>query len=180
MFEDIPTSCRLDRSTHGIPTFTPTIRDGFPVAAASPTYEILLAALSSPSSIFDAPRRRPRSDRALLTSDEEGPATDGTVRVVDRLKAAGTALDYCIVGEPSSVERLGDMIKNGRRGTLSGRLSVRGVQGHVAYPHLAKNPIHLAAPAIAELAAHTWDEGNEYFPPTSGRSNIHAGTGRPT
>ncbi|HEX9276789.1 MAG TPA: succinyl-diaminopimelate desuccinylase, partial [Casimicrobiaceae bacterium] len=97
---------------------------------------------------------------------------------IDQLKAAGTALDYCVVGEPSSAERLGDMIKNGRRGTLSGRLNVLGVQGHVAYPHLAKNPIHLAAPAIAELAAHAWDEGNEYFPATSWQaSNIHAGTG---
>src|SRR5258708_39321285 len=114
----------------------------------------------------------------LITSDEEGLATDGTVRVVDRLKADGAALDYCIVGEPSSVDRLGDMIKNGRRGTLSGTLTVRGVQGHIAYPHLARNPIHQAAPAIAELAAMRWDDGNEYFPPTAWQvSNIHAGTG---
>ena len=114
----------------------------------------------------------------LITSDEEGPAIDGTVKVVERLVAAGEALDYCIVGEPSSVNRLGDMIKNGRRGSLSGTLVIRGVQGHVAYPHLAKNPIHLAAPVIAELADTRWDDGDEYFPATSWQvSNIRAGTG---
>jgi succinyl-diaminopimelate desuccinylase len=114
----------------------------------------------------------------LLTSDEEGPATDGTVKVVERLAARGERIDYCIVGEPSSVDRLGDTIKNGRRGTLSGTARIRGVQGHIAYPQLARNPIHLAAPAIAELAAMTWDDGNEYFPPTSFQcSNLHAGTG---
>ena len=114
----------------------------------------------------------------LLTSDEEGPAVDGTVKVCDWLTKHGVRLDYCIVGEPTSVERLGDMIKNGRRGTLSGRLRVIGVQGHIAYPHLAKNPIHLVAPALAELVATTWDQGNGYFPPTSWQmSNIHAGTG---
>jgi succinyl-diaminopimelate desuccinylase len=100
------------------------------------------------------------------------------VRVVERLRGRGETLDYCVVGEPSSVERLGDMIKNGRRGTLSGKLIVRGVQGHVAYPQLARNPIHLAAPVIAELAATRWDDGDAYFPPTSWQaSNIHAGTG---
>ena len=114
----------------------------------------------------------------LLTSDEEGPALDGTVKVCDWLAQQGERLDYCIVGEPTSVEALGDTIKNGRRGTLSGRLSVRGVQGHIAYPHLAKNPIHLVAPALAELVALRWDEGNAYFPPTSWQmSNIHGGTG---
>jgi succinyl-diaminopimelate desuccinylase len=114
----------------------------------------------------------------LLTSDEEGPSVDGTAKVVEALRARGQKLDHCIVGEPTSVDRLGDMIKNGRRGTLSGRLAVRGVQGHIAYPHLAKNPIHLAAPALAELTAIEWDRGNEYFPPTSWQmSNIHAGTG---
>ena len=114
----------------------------------------------------------------LLTSDEEGPATDGTVKVVEMLKARGERLDYCIVGEPTSVERIGDTIKNGRRGSMSGRLTVRGVQGHVAYPHLARNPIHLFAPALAELAATCWDEGNAYFPPTTWQvSNIRAGTG---
>ena len=114
----------------------------------------------------------------LLTSDEEGPAVDGTVKVCEWLAARGERLDYCIVGEPTSVGRLGDMIKNGRRGTLSGRLRVIGVQGHIAYPHLAKNPIHVLAPALAELVATRWDEGNAYFPPTSWQvSNIHAGTG---
>jgi succinyl-diaminopimelate desuccinylase len=114
----------------------------------------------------------------LVTSDEEGPATDGTVRLVELLQARGERLDCCIVGEPTSVERVGDMIKNGRRGTLSGKLTVRGVQGHIAYPQLARNPIHLAAPALAELVAVEWDRGNAWFPPTSWQvSNIHAGTG---
>jgi succinyl-diaminopimelate desuccinylase len=114
----------------------------------------------------------------LLTSDEEGPSIDGTVKVCEWLQAQGVKLDYCIVGEPTSVDRLGDIIKNGRRGTLSGKLRVKGVQGHIAYPHLAKNPIHLAAPVLAELVAMHWDEGNAYFPPTSWQmSNIHAGTG---
>ena len=102
---------------------------------------------------------------------------DGTVRVVERLAAAGERIDFCVVGEPTSVASLGDMIKNGRRGTLSGTLTVRGVQGHVAYPQLAKNPIHLAAPALAELAATHWDDGDAYFPPTTWQcSNVHAGT----
>ncbi|MEB2320313.1 MAG: succinyl-diaminopimelate desuccinylase [Pseudomonadota bacterium] len=114
----------------------------------------------------------------LITSDEEGPAVDGTVRVVEALAARGERLDYCIVGEPTSVDRLGDTLKNGRRGSLSGRLVVHGIQGHIAYPHLARNPVHQLAPALAELAAHRWDEGNEFFPPTSWQvSNIHAGTG---
>ncbi len=114
----------------------------------------------------------------LITSDEEGPATDGTVVVCDQLKARGEQLDYCIVGEPTSVNKIGDMIKNGRRGTMSGKLTIKGVQGHIAYPHLAKNPIHLAMPALAELATIKWDAGNEYYLPTSWQmSNIHAGTG---
>lgn len=114
----------------------------------------------------------------LLTSDEEGPSVDGTVRLVERLQQRGETLDACIVGEPTSVQVLGDTVKNGRRGTLSGRLTVRGVQGHVAYPQLARNPIHSFAPALAELAATTWDAGNEFFPPTTWQvSNIHGGTG---
>jgi len=114
----------------------------------------------------------------LITSDEEGPAVDGTVRVVEALEARGERLDYCIVGEPTSVERLGDTVKNGRRGSLSGRLVVHGVQGHVAYPHLARNPVHQLAPALAELAVRRWDDGNEFFPPTTWQvSNLHAGTG---
>ena len=114
----------------------------------------------------------------LLTSDEEGPSVDGTVRVVQWLRERGQRLDACIVGEPTSVERLGDTIKNGRRGSLSGRLRVIGVQGHVAYPQLARNPIHQLAPALAELAATEWDRGNAFFPPTTFQvSNIHGGTG---
>jgi succinyl-diaminopimelate desuccinylase len=114
----------------------------------------------------------------LITSDEEGPAVDGTVRLVDLLQARGERLDACIVGEPTSVATLGDVVKNGRRGTLSGRLVVRGVQGHIAYPQLARNPIHELAPALAELVAMRWDEGNAFFPPTSWQvSNVHAGTG---
>jgi succinyl-diaminopimelate desuccinylase len=114
----------------------------------------------------------------LITSDEEGPSVDGTVRVVEELKRRGETIEYCIVGEPSSAERFGDTIKNGRRGSLTGRLIVQGVQGHVAYPQRVKNPVHLAAPALAELAATEWDKGNEYFPPTTWQiSNIHAGTG---
>ncbi|WP_423196996.1 MULTISPECIES: succinyl-diaminopimelate desuccinylase [unclassified Cupriavidus] len=114
----------------------------------------------------------------LITSDEEGPAHDGTIKVVDALRARGERLDYCVVGEPTSVDTLGDMVKNGRRGSLSGKLTVRGVQCHIAYPHLGRNPIHLVAPALTELVGEVWDEGNEYFPPTTWQmSNIHAGTG---
>ncbi len=114
----------------------------------------------------------------LITSDEEGPAHHGTKAVVERLKARNERLDWCIVGEPSSTTLVGDIVKNGRRGSLGATLTVRGKQGHVAYPHLAKNPIHLAAPALAELAAEHWDNGNDYFPPTSFQiSNINGGTG---
>ncbi|QBY53387.1 MULTISPECIES: succinyl-diaminopimelate desuccinylase [Cupriavidus] len=114
----------------------------------------------------------------LITSDEEGPAHDGTIKVVEALTARGERLDYCVIGEPTSVNALGDMVKNGRRGSLSGKLTVKGIQCHIAYPHLGRNPIHDAAPALAALAAEVWDEGNEYFPPTSWQmSNIHGGTG---
>lgn len=114
----------------------------------------------------------------LITSDEEGPAQHGTKAVVERLRERGQRLDWCIVGEPSSTTLVGDVVKNGRRGSLGGTLSVRGQQGHVAYPHLARNPIHLAAPALAELAAEHWDDGNAFFPPTSFQiSNLNAGTG---
>lgn len=120
----------------------------------------------------------PGSIALLITSDEEGPSVDGTVRVVEALKARGENIDFCIVGEPSSAKVFGDTIKNGRRGSLTGRLIVNGVQGHVAYPQLVKNPVHLAAPALADLATTEWDKGNAYFPPTSFQvSNIHAGTG---
>jgi succinyl-diaminopimelate desuccinylase len=159
--------------------FTPTIRNGSLYGRGAADMKSSLAAFVVAIEGFVAAHpTHPGSIALLLTSDEEGPATDGTVRVVERLQAAATELDYCIVGEPSSVERLGDMIKNGRRGTLSGTLRVRGVQGHIAYPHLARNPILLVAPVIAELAALHWDDGNAYFPPTSWQaSNIHAGTG---
>lgn len=114
----------------------------------------------------------------LITSDEEGPAVNGTVKVCELLQERGERLDYCIVGEPTSVSSLGDTIKNGRRGSLSGRLTVKGKQGHVAYPHLARNPVHLFAPALADLVTEHWDDGNEYFPPTTFQiSNLHAGTG---
>ena len=118
------------------------------------------------------------TDRLLITSDEEGPAHHGTKAVVERLRERGQRLDWCIVGEPSSTSLVGDVVKNGRRGSLGGTLTVRGQQGHVAYPHLARNPIHLAAPALAELAAEHWDDGNAFFPPTSFQiSNLNAGTG---
>ena len=120
----------------------------------------------------------PGSIAWLITSDEEGPAIDGTTRVVERLAARGERIDACIVGEPTCVSRFGDMMKNGRRGSLHGRLRVKGIQAHIAYPHLGRNPVHLAAPAIAELAATVWDTGNDYFPPTTWQiSNMHSGTG---
>jgi succinyl-diaminopimelate desuccinylase len=159
--------------------FVPTLRDGFLYGRGAADMKGSVAAFVTAVEAFLAARPDARGSIALLlTSDEEGPSVDGTVKVVERMKAAGESIDYCIVGEPSSVAQLGDTIKNGRRGTLSGTLTVKGVQGHVAYPHLAKNPIHAAAPAIAELAATTWDVGNADFPPTTWQcSNIHAGTG---
>jgi succinyl-diaminopimelate desuccinylase len=159
--------------------FVPTERDGFLYGRGAADMKASLAAFVVAIEAFVAARPdAPGSIAVLLTSDEEGPSVDGTARVVEKLRAAGERIDYCIVGEPTSTERLGDMIKNGRRGTLSGTLTVRGVQGHIAYPHLADNPIHRAAPALAELAATRWDDGNAYFPPTTWQcSNIHAGTG---
>lgn len=161
------------------PPFEPTLRDGRLYGRGASDMKSSLAAFVVAVEEFVAAHPRHRGSIALLlTSDEEGPATDGTVAVVEALRARGEALDCCIVGEPTSVERLGDTIKNGRRGSLSGRLTVKGVQGHVAYPHLARNPVHELAPALAELAAERWDEGNEFFPPTTFQvSNIHAGTG---
>ena len=159
--------------------FTPTHRDGKLYGRGSSDMKTSLAAMVVAVQEFLATNPDPALGIAfLLTSDEEGPAVDGTVVVCERLKARGEAPQFCIVGEPTSVQRTGDMIKNGRRGTLSGKLTVRGVQGHIAYPHLADNPIHRLAPALAELVAIRWDEGNAFFPPTSWQvSNIHAGTG---
>jgi succinyl-diaminopimelate desuccinylase len=159
--------------------FTPTHRDGKLYGRGASDMKTSLAAFVVAVEEFVAAQPDTALSIAfLLTSDEEGPSVDGTVIVCDLLQQRGEKLDYCIVGEPTSVERTGDMIKNGRRGTMSGRLTIKGVQGHIAYPHLAKNPIHLLAPALAELVAIEWDQGNPFFPPTSWQvSNIHGGTG---
>jgi succinyl-diaminopimelate desuccinylase len=159
--------------------FVPTRRDGVLYGRGAADMKSSIAAMAVACAEFVAARPRHAGSIALLiTSDEEGPSLHGTRRVCDWLAERGTALDYCVVGEPTSVAKLGDTIKNGRRGTLSGKLTVRGVQGHIAYPHLARNPIHLAAPLLAELATVEWDRGNAHFPTTSWQmSNIHAGTG---
>jgi succinyl-diaminopimelate desuccinylase len=159
--------------------FTPTIEDGVLYGRGAADMKSSLAAFVA--AIAEFVKRHPDhtgSIALLLTSDEEGPAVDGTARVVEALARRGEKIDYCIVGEPTSAARLGDMIKNGRRGSLSGELTVKGVQGHVAYPHLAKNPVHEVVAALAEMARTEWDRGNEYFPPTTWQiSNFHAGTG---
>jgi succinyl-diaminopimelate desuccinylase len=159
--------------------FVPTERDGWLYGRGAADMKASLAAFVTAIESFLAAHPDPAGSIALLlTSDEEGPSIDGTARVVERLAAAGETIDHCIVGEPTSVNMLGDMVKNGRRGSLSGTLTVKGVQGHIAYPHLARNPIHSAAPAIADLAATRWDDGNAFFPPTTWQcSNVHAGTG---
>lgn len=159
--------------------FTPTQRDGKLYGRGASDMKTSIAAFVVAVEEFLAATPEPLIHLAfLLTSDEEGPSVDGTKVVVEQLKTRSEQLDYCIVGEPTSVKRTGDMIKNGRRGTLSGKLTVRGIQGHIAYPHLARNPIHEAVPALAELAAMRWDEGNAFFQPTSWQmSNIHGGTG---
>jgi succinyl-diaminopimelate desuccinylase len=159
--------------------FTPTHKDGKLFGRGASDMKTSLAAMVVAVQEFLAAHPNPTLGIAfLLTSDEEGPALDGTVIVCEKLQARGDAPQFCIVGEPTSVQQTGDMIKNGRRGTLSGKLTVKGVQGHIAYPHLADNPIHRLAPALADLVAIRWDEGNAFFPPTSWQvSNIHAGTG---
>ncbi len=159
--------------------FAPTIRDGRLYGRGAADMKSSIAAFVVAAETFLQERPAHSGSIAfLVTSDEEGPSVDGTARVVERLKARGEAIDYCIVGEPTSVDALGDMIKNGRRGSLSGRLTVRGVQCHIAYPQLGRNPIHQLAPALAELAATAWDRGNADFSPTSWQvSNIHGGTG---
>jgi len=159
--------------------FRPEEKDGLLYGRGAADMKGSLAAMVTACEAFTAQHPAHRGSLAfLLTSDEEGPSVDGTVRVVEHLEARGEKIDLCLVGEPSSRERLGDVIKNGRRGSLNGTLTVRGKQGHVAYPHLARNPIHLIAPALAELTAIQWDQGNAFFPPTSFQvSNIHSGTG---
>jgi len=159
--------------------FTPSHRAGKLYGRGAADMKTSIAAMVVAVEEFLEANPEPALSMAfLITSDEEGPGLDGTVVVCQQLQARGEVLDYCIVGEPTSVDTLGDMIKNGRRGTLSGKLTVKGVQGHIAYPHLAKNPIHLFAPALAELVATQWDAGNAFFPATSWQvSNIHAGTG---
>ena len=159
--------------------FTPSHRDGRLYGRGASDMKTSLAAMVVATEDFLAAHPDTSLNLAfLLTSDEEGPSVDGTVVVCEALKSRQQVLDWCIVGEPTSVENTGDMIKNGRRGSLTGKLSVQGIQGHIAYPQLARNPIHQLAPALAELVALRWDEGNAFFPPTSWQvSNIHAGTG---
>ena len=163
----------------GSDPFSPEIRNGRLYGRGAADMKTSLAAfVTAIESYVEKNPDHEGSIALLVTSDEEGVAIDGTSRVVEALKARNELLDYCIVGEPTCVSNLGDTIKNGRRGSLSGTLTVKGIQGHIAYPHLARNPIHLASPAIAELAAMVWDEGNEYFPPTTWQiSNIRGGTG---
>ena len=159
--------------------FQPSERDGVLYGRGAADMKGSIAAfLAAVEDFLAAHPDHPGSIAWLITSDEEGPAVDGTVKVVERLAAREEFIDACIVGEPTCVARFGDTMKNGRRGSLHGRLRVKGIQAHIAYPHLGRNPIHLAAPAIAELAATVWDEGNAYFPPTTWQiSNMHSGTG---
>jgi succinyl-diaminopimelate desuccinylase len=161
--------------------FKPTVRDGRLYGRGAADMKSGLAAMLTAVEAFVAERpQHPGTIAFLITSDEEGPSVDGTKRVVEELKTRGTRIDWCIVGEPSSETRAGDTIKIGRRGSYSGRLTVQGVQGHVAYPQLAQNPVHMLAPALAELTQHVWDKGNAHFQPTTFQiSNLNAGTGAP-
>jgi succinyl-diaminopimelate desuccinylase len=161
------------------PPFEPAIRDAklFGRGAADMKTGIAAMVVAIDRLLAETPQLN-GSIGLLITSDEEGDAVDGTVKVMDHLQRHGTRIDYCIVGEPSSNRRVGDMVRVGRRGSLNARARIRGIQGHVAYPEKVRNPIHMAAPAMAELATRRWDEGNEYFPPTTFQiSNIHGGTG---
>ena len=159
--------------------FVPVIKDGILYGRGAADMKTSLAAMVVATEEFVAAHPEHHGSIGfLITSDEEGPSVNGTAKVVETLKARDETLDYCIVGEPTAVDQLGDMVKNGRRGSLSGKLTVKGVQCHIAYPHLGKNPLHLAVPALTELAATEWDKGNQYFGPTSWQmSNIHGGTG---
>ena len=159
--------------------FTPTIVDDVMTARGTADMKSSIAAMiCACENFFSEGNKIDGSIAFLITSDEEGPATDGTVKVIEHLMANKEKIDWCLVGEPSSTNTLGDVIKNGRRGSISGDLTIHGVQGHIAYPHLAKNPIHLFARALQDLCDEVWDEGNDHFPPTSFQvSNIHGGTG---
>jgi succinyl-diaminopimelate desuccinylase len=174
---DVVPAGPLDKWTSN--PFEPTERDGRLYGRGAADMKSSLAAFMTAIERFvETYPDHPGSLALLLTSDEEGQAVNGTAKVVQTLKARGEHIDYCIVGEPTCTERFGDTVKNGRRGSLSGKMVVKGVQGHVAYPQFAVNPIHLAAPAIADLATTVWDDGNEFFPPTTWQiSNIHGGTG---
>jgi succinyl-diaminopimelate desuccinylase len=174
----VPSGPREDWHTD---PFEPVVRDGILYGRGAADMKSGLAAMVTATERFVARHPRHRGTLAFLfTSDEEGPSVDGTRRVMQVLEGRGEKIDWCVVGEPTSHEALGDTIKIGRRGSLSGRLTVLGVQGHIAYPHLADNPVHAFAPALAELAARRWDEGNAFFQPTSFQvSNIAAGTGAP-
>ncbi|MBI2770834.1 MAG: succinyl-diaminopimelate desuccinylase [Burkholderiales bacterium] len=174
---DVVPTGPLDRWTSN--PFVPAHRDGKLYGRGAADMKTSVAAFVVAAEEFLAAHPEPAISIALLlTSDEEGPGTDGTVIVCEELKKRGEQLDYCIVGEPTCINQLGDMIKNGRRGSMGGRLTVKGVQGHIAYPQLAKNPIHMAMPVLAEMATIEWDWGNDFFQPTSWQmSNIHGGTG---
>ena len=174
---DVVPTGPLDQWTS--PPFVPTQREGKLYGRGAADMKTSIAAMVVAAEEFvQAHPDHKGSIGFLITSDEEGPATDGTVIVCNALKARGEQLDYCVVGEPTSSDVLGDTIKNGRRGSMSGKLTVKGVQGHIAYPQLARNPIHQCAPALAELVAEKWDDGNEYYLPTSWQvSNIHGGAG---
>ncbi|OMQ21829.1 succinyl-diaminopimelate desuccinylase [Serratia oryzae] len=168
-----------DEKNWTIPPFEPTIRDGMLYGRGAADMKGSLAAMVVAAERFVAAHPNHQGRLAfLITSDEEASATHGTVKVVEALKARNERLDYCLVGEPSSTERVGDVVKNGRRGSITANLHIHGIQGHVAYPHLADNPVHRAMPALNELVAIEWDQGNEFFPPTSMQiANVQAGTG---
>ena len=168
-----------DESSWSSPPFSAEIIDGYLCGRGAADMKGGVAAMVTAMERFVAASAEHAGSIAiLLTSDEEGPAVDGTVKVIEKLVARSEAIDYCIVGEPTSAERFGDVIRNGRRGSLGACLRIKGIQGHVAYPHLADNPVHRAAPALTELVSIIWDNGDAHFPPTTLQiSNIHAGTG---